>query len=105
VALTSPPLRHPQPLLAPKTLNLLVIDDPTLAAGVMVCGPKPATGMIPGVVTQPLPQRGIRILGGIGDGLVSLSSAVLLGHAASEPFTDPQHPLKVTNGRPPAFRA
>jgi hypothetical protein len=34
-----------------------------------------------------------------------LSSAVLPGHAASEPFTDPQHPLQVTNCRPPAFRA
>jgi hypothetical protein len=51
------------------------------------------------------PQRSIRILKGVGDGLVSLSSAVLPGHAASEPFADPQHTLEVTNGRPPAFRA
>ena len=67
---TSPPLRHPQPFLAPKTLNFLVIDDPALAAGVMVCRPKPAAGMILGVVTQPPPQRSIRILKGVGDGLV-----------------------------------
>src|SRR5277367_2068767 len=105
VTFTSPPLRHPQPFLAPKTLNFLVIDDPTLAAGVMVCRPKPAARMILGVVTQPPPQRSIRILKGVGDGLVSLSSAVLPGHAASEPFADPQHTLEVTNGRPPAFRA
>src|SRR5271166_6800033 len=42
VTFTSPPLRHPQPFLTPKPLDLLVIDDPTLAAGVMVGRPKPA---------------------------------------------------------------
>jgi hypothetical protein len=31
--------------------------------------------------------------------------AVLPGHPAGEPFTDPQHSLQMTNGRPPAFRA
>ena len=36
---------------------------------------------------------------------MSLSSAVLPGHAAGEPFTDPQHALEVTNGCAPAFRA
>jgi hypothetical protein len=34
-----------------------------------------------------------------------LSCAVLPGDAAGEPFTDPQHPLQVTNGRTPACRA
>jgi hypothetical protein len=32
-------------------------------------------------------------------------SAVLPGHAASEPLADPQHTLEVTNGCPPALRA
>jgi hypothetical protein len=36
---------------------------------------------------------------------VTLSRAVLPGDAAGEPFTNPQHPLEVTNGRPPTFRA
>jgi hypothetical protein len=36
---------------------------------------------------------------------VALSGAVLPGDAAGEPFADPQHPLEVTNGCPPAFRA
>jgi hypothetical protein len=36
---------------------------------------------------------------------VSLGCSVLPGHPAGEPFTDPQDPLEVTNGRPPAFRA
>ncbi len=34
-----------------------------------------------------------------------LSGAVLPGHAAGEPFADPQHALEVTNSSPPAFRA
>ena len=36
---------------------------------------------------------------------MSLSSAVLPGNAAGEPFTDPQHPLEMTNGSPTTFRA
>ena len=36
---------------------------------------------------------------------MSLRRAVLPGDAAGEPFTDPQHPLEMTNGRSPAFRA
>jgi len=36
---------------------------------------------------------------------MSLGGSVLPGHAAGEPFTDTQHPLEVSNGRPPAFRA
>ena len=34
---------------------------------------------------------------------LALGGAVLPGHAAGEPFTDPQHALQVTNGRTPAF--
>jgi hypothetical protein len=36
---------------------------------------------------------------------VSLGGAVLPGRPASEPLTNPQHPLQVVNGRPPTFRA
>lgn len=36
---------------------------------------------------------------------MALGSAVLPGHPAGEPFTDPQHALEVTNGCPSAFRA
>jgi hypothetical protein len=36
---------------------------------------------------------------------MALGGAVLPGDAAGEPFTDPQHALEVTNGRPSAFRA
>jgi hypothetical protein len=61
--------------------------------------------MVAGVLTQPIPQCGIRILRGGRGGFVALGGAVLPGHAAGEPLADPQHPLEVTNGRPPAFRA
>jgi hypothetical protein len=44
VAFTSSRLRHPQPFLAPKTLDLLVIHYPALGAGVMVCRPEPRRG-------------------------------------------------------------
>ena len=99
------PLRYPQPFLAPKTLNLLVIDLPALTAGVMIGGTEPTARMRLGVGTQPLPQRRIRISRCRRGCLVSLGCSVLPGHPAGEPFTDPQDPLEVTNGRPPAFRA
>jgi len=82
-----------------------VIDDPALSTGVVVCGPEPPAGMILGVVAQPVPQRGVRVLRCRRGGFVALGGAVLPGHAAGEPFADPQHVLEVTNGRPPAFRA
>ena len=47
----------------------------------------------------------IRILRCGRGGFVALGGAVLPGHAAGEPFADPQHALEVTNGCPPAFRA
>jgi hypothetical protein len=61
--------------------------------------------MVAGVLTQPIPQRGMRIFRSGRDGFVALGGAVLPGHAAGEPLANPQHPLEVTNGRSPAFRA
>jgi hypothetical protein len=86
-------------------LNLFVIDDPALTTGVVVSGPEPPARVILGIGTQPVPQRGVGVLRCHRGGLVALSCAVLPGNAAGEPFTDPQHVLEVTNGRPPAFRA
>ena len=105
MTLTLSPLRYPQPFFAPKALDLLVIHMPSFGAGIVVSGPEPAAGMVLGVRTQPLSQRCVRIVGSIGSGFVALGGSVLPGHAAGEPFTDPQHALEVTNGRPPAFRA
>jgi hypothetical protein len=50
LAFAPPPLRNTQPFLAPETLNPLMIDDPTLATGVVIRGPKPAPRMILGVL-------------------------------------------------------
>ena len=86
-------------------MDLLVIDDPALSPGVMVSGPKPTPRVILGVVAKPGPQRRIRIIDGGPHRLVSLGRAVLPGHAAGEPFANPQYTLEVTNGGPPAFRA
>jgi hypothetical protein len=105
VAFAASPLRHPQPFFTPKPLDLLVIHVPAVSAGVMIGRPETTTGMVLGVLAQPRPQRRIRVLLSGRDGFVSLSGAVLPGHPAGEPFADPQHPLEVTNGRPPAFRA
>jgi hypothetical protein len=82
-----------------------VIDVPALAAGVVISGPESATRMISGVVAQPGPQRRIRVSRCRRCGLVSLGGTVLPGNPAGEPLTDPQHPLEVVYGRPPAFRA
>jgi hypothetical protein len=48
VAFTASPLRHPQPFLTPKPLNLLMIDQPALTAGIVIGRSEPATRMIPG---------------------------------------------------------
>jgi hypothetical protein len=82
-----------------------VIHLPAFATGIVIRGPKPPPRMVLGVLAQPRPQRGIGILWGRRRRFVALGGAVLPGHAAGEPFTDPQHPLEVTNGCPPAFRA
>lgn len=71
----------------------------------MVSGPKTTTRMIPGVLAQPGPQRGIRVGRRVGQALMPLSGGVLPGDPAREPLTDPQYPLEVSNGRPPALRA
>jgi hypothetical protein len=83
VPLAATPLRHPQSLVSPKALDLLVIDDPTFTAGIVIRGPKPTTGMILGVLAQPGPQRGIRIFRSGRNGLVALGGAVLPGRSAS----------------------
>ena len=105
MAFASSPLCDPQSFFTPKALDLLVIDGASLGAGVVVGGPEPASGMVLGVLAQPQPQSGIRVLACDRWRFVSLGGAVLPGHAAGEPFADPQLPLEVTNGCPPTFRA
>ena len=83
----------------------MVIDVPALTAGIVIRRPEATSRMILGVGTQPGPQRRVRVGRCRRRGLVSLTGTVLPGHPAGEPFTDPQHPLEMPNGRAPAFRA
>jgi hypothetical protein len=69
-----------------------VIDHPALTAGIVIRRPESAAGMLLGILTQPSPQGRVRIVRRSRDGLMALSGAVLPGHAAGEPLTDPQHP-------------
>lgn len=55
VAFAPAPLRYPQPLFAPKTLNLLVIDDPAFTAGIVIGRSETTTRMVLSVGAQPLP--------------------------------------------------
>lgn len=105
VTFTAAPLRNAQPFRTPKTLNLLVIDDPAFTAGIVVGRPETTARMVLGVLAQPVPQGGVRILRSARDRFVALGGAVLPGDAAGEPFADPQYPLEVVNSRPPATRA
>jgi hypothetical protein len=82
-----------------------VIHFPAFATRIVIGGPETAAGMLLGVGSQPLPQRGVRIVWCRRGGFVALGSAVLPGDAAGEPLADPQHVLEVMNGCPPAFRA
>ena len=83
----------------------LVSDPPAFLASIVIRRSEPAARVALGVATQPGPQRGIGIGARGRNGFVALGGAVLPGHPAGEPLTDPQHPLEVTNGRPPALRA
>ena len=103
--LAATPLRYPQPFLTPKTLDLLVIDDPSLGSGVVIRGTESPPRMVLGVAAKPGPQLGVGISGSGREGFVALGSAVLPGRPAGEPLADPQQALEVTNGCPPAFRA
>jgi len=104
-AFTAAPLRHSKALLAPQPLDLFVVHNPALAAGVVIGPAKSPPRMVPRVLPEPSAQRRIGICRRGSYRLVSLRRAVLPGDAAGKPFTDPQHPLEVTNGRPTAFRA
>jgi hypothetical protein len=94
----------PQSFVAPKALDLLVVDGPALGAGIVVGGAESAAAMFFGVLAQPSPQGGVWIIWCPRDGLMTLGGAVLPGNAADEPFADPQHPLQVTNGCARTFR-
>lgn len=98
-------LRNTQALLAPKALDLLVIDYPAFATGIVVGRPEATPRVLLGVIAQPLPQGSVGIVGGRCGRFVALGRAVLPGDAAGEPLADPQHSLEVTNGCPPALRA
>ena len=54
-------LRHPQALLTPQPLNLLVVHDPALAAGVVVGAPESPPRMGFRVLAKPRPQPGVGI--------------------------------------------
>ena len=82
MAFTSPPLRYSQAFLAPKALDLLVIDGPAFSPAVVIGGTKPAAGMLLGVGAQPVTQGGVRIVRGGRVRFVALGGAVLPGDAA-----------------------
>lgn len=88
-----PPLRYPQPFVAPKPLDVRLIHCPAFCAGVMAGGPEPSARMVLGVGAQPIPQGGVWTGWCRCGGFVTLGGPVLPGHAADEPFTDPQHTL------------
>jgi hypothetical protein len=105
VAFAASALGHSKPFLAPKALDLLVIDCPAIRPGVVICRSETTSWVVLGVGAKPVPQRRIGIVRGHRDWFVALGGTVLPGHAAGEPFADPQHALKMTNGCPPVFRA
>ncbi len=98
-------LRYPKSLFPPQALDLLVIRVPAFTTGIVIRGPKPPPGMVLGVLAQPRPHSGVGILWGRRRRFVALCGPMLSGHAAGEPFADPQHPLEVANGCPSTFRA
>jgi hypothetical protein len=55
-------LRHPEPFVTPQPLHLLVVDRPAFAAGVVVGPTMTPSGVGFGVIPQPLPQPGVRIV-------------------------------------------
>jgi len=98
-------LRDAEALVAPQPLDLLVVDKPAFAAGIVVGAAMAPPGVGFGVVAQPLPQCGVQVDGCAVDWLMALSCSVLPGHSAGEPFTHPHRVDEVVHGRAPACRA
>ena len=101
-AFASAALRHPPPLFAPEPLDLLVVDIPALATGIVIRGSKPTPWMVFGVLAQPRPQLRVRIGHGGAYRFSSLRCSVLLGHPAGGPLTHTHARHEVVHGRPPA---
>ncbi len=50
MAFASSPLRHSESVFTPKALDLFVIDDPAIGAGVVVGWPESTAGMVFGLL-------------------------------------------------------
>ncbi len=87
------------------TIPVLFAQKRCLGADVIVGRTETTTGMVLGVLAQPVPQCAVWALGRRCAGFVTLGSTLLPGDAAGEPFADRQHALEMTNSRPPALRA
>ena len=91
--------------MAPQSLDLLVVHGQAFPAGVVVGAAEPPARVLPGVVTEPLPKRRVRIGQGLVGHLVALGGPMLPGHPASEPLTHSHHGDEVVDRCPPACRA
>jgi hypothetical protein len=88
-ALASAPLRHAQALVAPYSLDLHVVDVPTLGAGVDMGSTKPTPGIILGPRPQPGAWSGVRAMGSRTTvGLCSLA-LLLVGWRSPAPRHNP----------------
>lgn len=97
--------RHAQALLAPQPLNLLVVDHPTLGAGIVIGAAMTPASMLAGIVAQPLPQPTVGVLDRVTSWRVALCGPMLRDYPTREPLTEPHHPLQVVNGNATAGRA
>jgi hypothetical protein len=104
-SLAASPLRHPQAIVAPKPLDLLVIDNPARRACIVVGGAEAASWMVFRVLAKPGAQSGIGVGWGRCGWLVALGGSVLPGHPAGEPLRDTHRVDEVMHSRPPALRA
>ena len=82
-----------------------MVHDPALTAGVVIRTAEPPPRMGFRISAQPGPHRRVGVSRCRRCRLASLGGAVLPGHRAREPFTDPHHRDEVVNGCAPGGRA
>ena len=104
-AFATPPLQDAEALVTPEALDLLVVHDPALGAGIVIGAPVPVAGVLLRPGSQPVPQRLVRVCGRVALERPPVRGAGQPGQTARHPFTHLQCPDQVSDGGAAPARA
>ena len=104
-AFAATPLRDAQPFLAPEPLDLLVVHDPPLAAGIVVGPAVSPPRVLLRIRPQPVPQRQVRVGCRLTLERATVCGPAQPGQTARHSFAHPQLALEVVDGGAAPARA